>query len=101
MARKCLIRKENKRTVERNKKWEKRNALREVIKSISASLEQKQAAHLGMAKLGRDSSPIRQTRRCRKTGRSRGVWRRFELCRHMIRNYAMRGDIPGLVKASW
>ena len=54
-----------------------------------------------LQKLPRDASPSRQQRRCRITGRPHGVYRKFGLCRNKLREAAMRGDVPGLTKASW
>ena len=54
-----------------------------------------------MQKLPRDASPVRQRNRCRITGRPHGVYRKFGLSRIKLREAAMRGDVPGLVKASW
>lgn len=80
---------------------EKRAALKATVKSLTASDEEKWAAQEQLQKLPRDANPIRQQRRCRLTGRPHGVYRKFGLCRNQIRESAMRGDIPGLVKASW
>lgn len=80
---------------------EKRAALKDIVKSVTASEEEKWAAQVQLQKLPRDASPTRQQRRCRLTGRPHGVYRKFGLCRNQIRESAMRGDIPGLVKASW
>jgi small subunit ribosomal protein S14 len=75
--------------------------LRLVIKSANATYDEKMAAVEKMQKLPRDSSATRQQNRCRVTGRPHGVYRKFGLCRNKIREAAMRGDIPGLVMASW
>ena len=80
---------------------EKRAALKETISSIHATDEAKWAAQVALQKLPRDASPSRQRRRCQITGRPHGVYRKFGLCRNVIRQAAMQGDIPGLVKASW
>lgn len=80
---------------------DKRASLKAVINSVTASDEEKWEAQVQLQKLPRDASPIRQQRRCRLTGRPHGVYRKFGLCRNQIREAAMRGDIPGLVKASW
>lgn len=80
---------------------DKRASLKTVINSVTASDEEKWEAQVQLQKLPRDASPIRQQRRCRLTGRPHGVYRKFGLCRNQIREAAMRGDIPGLVKASW
>ena len=101
MSKLCLKRRELKRTFFRNKYWSKRRALRVIINSLETSSEEKELAQLAMSKLPRDSSASRRTRRCKLTGRARGVYRIFGMCRNMIRIYAGRGDIPGLHKASW
>jgi small subunit ribosomal protein S14 len=80
---------------------EKRASLKAVINSVHSSEEEKWEAQVQLQKLPRDASPIRQQRRCELTGRPHGVYRKFGLCRNQIRESAMRGDIPGLVKASW
>jgi small subunit ribosomal protein S14 len=79
----------------------KRDTLRNTIKDISVSEEEREAARLALQKMPRDSSPTRVRNRCRITGRSRGYYRKFGLSRSKLRKAAMRGDIPGLVKASW
>ena len=69
--------------------------------SVDASDEEKWDAQVKLQKLPRDASPVRQRRRCQVTGRPHGVYRKFGLCRNQLRQAAMRGDVPGLVKASW
>tara|TARA_Y100000994_G_C15571579_1_gene392669 strand:+ start:71 stop:361 length:291 start_codon:yes stop_codon:yes gene_type:complete len=95
--------------VEREKKRErmvarfakKRAALKEIVNNRSASDEEKWEAQMSLQKLPRNASPVRQRRRCGITGRPHGVYRKFGLGRNKLREAAMRGDIPGLVKASW
>ena len=72
-----------------------------VFNNASLSEDERMAARLKFQKLPRDSSPVRQRRRCALTGRPRGVFRKFGLCRNKLREVAMRGEIPGLTKASW
>ncbi|MCS6946407.1 MAG: 30S ribosomal protein S14, partial [Steroidobacteraceae bacterium] len=79
----------------------KRAALKETIRSPKSSPEERAAAQVALQKLPRDASPIRGRRRCAITGRARGVYRKFGLARTKIRETAARGEIPGLVKASW
>ena len=79
----------------------KRNALKAIISSVTASYEEKLAAAEKLQKLPRDSSPSRQRNRCELSGRSRGVYRKFGLGRNMLRKATMNGDVPGLRKASW
>ncbi len=101
MAKNCMVQRELKRTKLVARFAEKRKALKATIKSSTTSLEEKMAAVDSLQKLPRDSSEVRQHNRCRITGRPHGVYRKFGLCRNKIREAAMRGDIPGLVKASW
>ena len=79
----------------------KRRQLKAIISDPSTSDEDRWAAQQRFQKLPRDASPVRQRSRCAITGRSRGVYRKFGLCRNKLREAAMRGDVPGLVKASW
>ena len=79
----------------------KRAALKAVIQDPNAEPEAKWEAQLGLQKLPRDSSPVRQRNRCRLTGRPHGYYRKFGLSRIKLREAAMRGDVPGLVKSSW
>ena len=79
----------------------KRAELKAIFASASSSDEEKWDAQVKLQKLPRDASPSRQRRRCQITGRPHGVYRKFGLCRNQLRQAAMRGDVPGLVKASW
>jgi small subunit ribosomal protein S14 len=101
MAKKSMIAREAKRarTVARYAK--KRAELKAVIHSSTASDEEKWDAQIALQKLPRNASPVRQQNRCQVTGRPHGVYRKFGLCRNKLREAAMRGDVPGLVKASW
>lgn len=101
MAKKSMIARELKRTRTVAKYAVKRAELKEIIKSISSSEEQVWEAQVKLQKMPRDASSSRQRRRCQITGRPHGVYRKFGLCRHKLREAAMRGDVPGLVKASW
>ncbi len=101
MAKNSVVQRELKRTRLVARYADKRKSLKATIKSIETSLEEKMAAVDSLQKLPRDSSEVRQRNRCRITGRPHGVYRKFGLCRNKIREAAMRGDIPGLVKASW
>lgn len=101
MAKTSMIEREKKRDELINKYREKRNELRQIINSVHSTDEQVWEATLKLQKLPRDSSPARKQRRCRITGRPHGVYRKFGLCRNKLREAAMRGDVPGLVKASW
>ena len=101
MAKKSMIARETKRarTVARFAK--KRAELKAVLRSTTATDEEKWDAQVALQKLPRNASPTRQQNRCQVTGRPHGVYRKFGLCRNKLREAAMRGDVPGLVKASW
>jgi small subunit ribosomal protein S14 len=101
MAKKSMIERERKRakTVQRFSK--KRAELKKIIASASSSDEERADALLKLQKLPRDASPSRLHNRCAITGRPHGYYRKFGLARNKLREAAMRGDIPGLVKASW
>lgn len=80
---------------------EKRAELKKLIADPNVEFEEKQAAMHALNKLPRDSAAVRQRNRCRQSGRPRGYYRKFGLARNKLREAAMRGDIPGLRKASW
>ncbi|MDD3529025.1 MAG: 30S ribosomal protein S14 [Gallionellaceae bacterium] len=101
MARKSLINREEKRRDMAKKFAVKRDALKAIMADQSKSDEERMEARLKYQALPRDASPCRQRNRCALTGRPRGVFRKFGLCRNKIREIAMNGDIPGVVKASW
>ena len=101
MAKTSMIARENKRARTVEKFAEKRSTLLATLKDLKSSDEEKWAAQVKLQKLPRDASPSRQQRRCRVTGRPHGGYRKFGLCRNKLREAAMRGDIPGLTKASW
>lgn len=101
MAKKSMKARELKRIQTVAKFAAKRAELKEAIRNPKASYEERAAAVAQLQKLPRDASPARIQRRCRVTGRPRAVYRKFGLCRNKLREAAMRGDVPGLVKASW
>ena len=101
MAKKSMIAREKKRITLCEKYREKREKLRNLISSTAASYEEKEAAQISLQKLPRDSSRSRIRNRCNITGRTHGYYRKFGLSRNKLREAAMRGDIPGLTKASW
>ncbi len=101
MAKLSMIARETKRSRTVKKYAAKRAELKKIINDRSASFEQIDAAMMALQKLPRDASPARQRNRCRITGRPHGYYRKFGLGRNKLREAAMRGDIPGLVKASW
>ena len=101
MAKKSMLARESKRTQLVVKHAAKRAALRETLKSEEASYEEKMDASKQLQTLPRDSSAARGRNRCRITGRPHGYYRKFGLARNKLREAAMRGDVPGLSKASW
>lgn len=101
MAKVSMLQREKKRTNLVERDYEKRKILRAILKDPEASFEDKMEAQRKMQMLPRDSSPSRRRNRCRITGRPHGFYRKFGLGRNKLREAAMRGDIPGLVKASW
>ena len=101
MARTSVIEREKKRTKIVAKYAAKRKQLKAVIADRSASDDERWQAQLQLQQLPRNASPVRLRRRCGQTGRPRGVYRKFGLGRNKLREAAMRGDVPGLVKASW
>ena len=101
MAKKSIINREEKRTKTVAKYAAKRAALFAIINNIKLSDEERFEARQTMQSLPRDSSPTRQRNRCALTGRPRGVFSKFGLCRLKLRDAAMRGEVPGMTKASW
>ena len=79
----------------------KRQSLKAIIADREASDDDRWDAQVKLQKLPRNASPVRLQRRCGQTGRPRGVYRKFGLGRNKLREAAMRGDVPGLLKASW
>jgi small subunit ribosomal protein S14 len=101
MAKKSMVAREAKRARTVEKFAAKRAQLKETIASVNTSDEERWEAQIAFQKLPRNASPVRQRRRCQLTGRPHGVYRKFGLCRNKLREAAMRGDVPGLVKSSW
>lgn len=101
MAKTSMIAREKKRERTAARYAVKRAQLKAVISSVTATDEEKWDAQIKLQKLPRDASPSRQRNRCQLTGRPHGVYRKFGLGRNKLREAAMRGDIPGLTKASW
>ena len=101
MAKRALINREAKRrkTVEKFKA--KREALEAIVNDESRSEEERFEARLKIQALPRNSSPVRLRNRCQLTGRPRGVFRKFGLGRSKLRDFVMRGEVPGMTKASW
>ena len=101
MAKVALINREEKRAKLVAKYAKKREALFEVIGNESLSDAERFEARLKLQALPRNANPTRQRNRCQITGRPRGVFRKFGLCRLKLRELAFRGEVPGMVKASW
>ncbi len=101
MAKQSMIEREKRRAKTRAKYAVKREALKAIIADRNVSDDERWEAQLKLQAMPRDASPVREQRRCRLTGRPHGVYRKFGLARNKLREAAMRGDVPGLVKASW
>ena len=101
MAKLALINRDEKRREMVKKYAAKRVALEGVINDINRSDEERFEARLKLQALPRNSSPVRLRNRCKLTGRPRGVYRKFGLGRSKLRDFVMRGEVPGMTKASW
>ena len=101
MAKTSLINREQKRRATVKKFAAKRLELNAIINNSKASDEDRAEARDKLQKLPRNSSPVRLRNRCALTGRPRGVYSKFGLARSKLREIAMRGEIPGITKASW
>ncbi|MBS3799391.1 MAG: 30S ribosomal protein S14 [Thioalkalivibrio sp.] len=101
MAKVAMVEREKKRERLVKKYSAKRAELKAIVVDSSRSSEERLAAMHALQKLPRDSSRVRHTNRCGVTGRPKGYYRRFGLGRNKLREYAMKGEIPGLRKASW
>jgi small subunit ribosomal protein S14 len=101
MAKVSMVEREKKRAKLVNKYAAKRAEIKAQMKNPELSMEELEALVVKLQKLPRDSSPVRKRNRCNLTGRPHGYYRKFGLGRNKLREAAMRGDIPGLRKASW
>jgi len=101
MAKKSIIAREAKRKRLAAKHAERRRELTRLIASPMTDVDAQWEAMLALQKLPRDSSPSRGRNRCVLTGRAHGYYRKFGLCRNKLREVAMRGEAPGVVKSSW
>ncbi|WP_085318376.1 30S ribosomal protein S14 [Derxia lacustris] len=101
MAKLSLINREIKRAALADKFAKKRESLKAIIGDQSKSDEERYEARLKLQQLPRNANPTRQRNRCAVTGRPRGTYRKFGLGRIKLREAAMRGEVPGMVKASW
>ena len=101
MAKTAVINRNEKRRKTVKKFEVKRAALLAIINDFKQPEDERMTARLRMQQLPRDASPVRLRNRCALTGRPRGVYRKFGLGRNKLREIAMRGEIPGMTKASW
>jgi small subunit ribosomal protein S14 len=101
MAKLSLINRDQKRRALVKKYAKKRETLEAILANPKASEEVRYAARLKIQQLPRNANPTRLRNRCALTGRSRGFFRKFGLSRNKLREFAMRGEVPGIVKASW
>lgn len=101
MAKLSLINREAKRAKMVAKYAAKRAELMAIIDNVKMNDDEHMQARLKLQSLPRDASPVRQRNRCALTGRPRGVFKKFGLCRNKLRDIAMRGEVPGMSKASW
>ena len=101
MAKTAVVNRDQKRRLTVKKYAKRRAELLAIIANPKFSDENRRTARRKLEELPRDSSPTRLRNRCKLTGRPRGVFRKFGLGRNKLRDIAMRGEIPGVVKASW
>ncbi len=101
MAKKSIVERERKRLKTVNRYANKRAALKKIISDAKSPDEERRNAMLALQKLPRNASPTRLRNRCAITGRPKGFYRKFGLARNKLREEMMKGNIPGLTKASW
>jgi small subunit ribosomal protein S14 len=101
MAKISVINRDLKRRATVEKYADKRAELKAVIANIKLTDDERAVARQKLQSLPRDSSPVRLRNRCSLTGRPRGVFSKFGLGRIKLREYVMRGEVPGVIKASW
>lgn len=101
MAKVSMVEREKKRIKTVEKYAAKRAELKATIKDMTIDFDVRMEAQKALQKLPRNSNPVRVQRRCQITGRPHAVYRKFGLCRNKLREATMRGDVPGLHKASW
>lgn len=101
MSKLCMKERDRKRKKMNDAKRNKRAELKAVIMNRDLPIEERFAATQKLAEMPRNSSRVRQRNRCELTGRPRGYYRKFRLCRVKLRELGSFGQIPGLVKASW
>ncbi len=101
MAKVCMRERNDKRKMLNKQKRAKRAKLKAVIMDRETSMEDRFQAQMQLSELPRNSSLVRQRNRCELTGRPRGYYRKFKMCRNQLRELGSFGLIPGLIKASW
>lgn len=101
MATKALMAKQRRRQKLVNENWEKRQALKKIVRDLTKNDDERFEAQMQLNKLKKNSSPIRLRNRCSLTGRARGYLRKFQMSRICFRELANSGVIPGVTKASW
>lgn len=101
MARLAAIKKNNRRKSKSERYWKVRAELREKAVNMKLSNEERSAARIKLEKLPKDTNPNRVINRCEITGRPRGNYKKFGLCRIKFRELALDGKLPGVTKASW
>ena len=101
MAKTSKIVKNNKREAAVNQYYEKRQELLKIIKDPDTTYDEKRDAQRKIAKMPRDASATRHRNRCQVTGRPRGTLRKFGMSRNTFRDLALKGELPGIKKASW
>ena len=101
MAKKCMVEKEGKRQSMAKQYAKRRAALKATIKDKETPMEDRFEAVMKLASMPRNASKVRQRNRCELTGRPRGTYRKFKLCRIKLRELASAGQIPGVIKSSW
>ena len=101
MAKKSSIIKQQRREKMVNHGWEKRQELKKIVFSLESSPEQRYEAMCKLNELPKNASPVRLRNRCKITGRVRGYYRKFGVSRLCLRELALSGKIPGMVKSSW
>lgn len=101
MAKTCMIERELKRRETAKKYAAKRESLMAVINNVNAAPEERREARAKLQAMPRNASPVRQRNRCALTGRPRGVFSKFGIARNKLRDLMMRGEVPGVIKASW
>lgn len=101
MSKLCMKERNKKRTNMNNKLRARRAKLKATVMDREATMEERFAAQVKLAELPRNSSRVRQRNRCELTGRGRGYYRKFKMCRNKLRELASFGMLPGVIKASW